>query len=109
MMEVLRSLVMQYRYVPHTRLRLDFETGVPLLLEQHLHALLKDWKWVPDKKVDGAQEMFKGLYEAEIINYVKTFDYNILLKDKVEMDSDSYNYICKKTAPYFDPTIDIIY
>jgi hypothetical protein len=109
MMEILRSWFTQYRYVPLTRLRLDFETGVPLLVEKHMHDVLSDWQWVPDKKVDGGQEMFKGLDEVEVIRYIKEFDYSVLLKGKVEMDSDDYKYICQKTSPYFDPTIDIPY
>lgn len=72
MMEILRSWFMHYRYVPHSLLRLDHETKDPYKLEKHIHKVLEDFKWVPDIKVDGAQEMFKDLDEEEVIEYIKT-------------------------------------
>lgn len=74
MMEILRSWFMKYRYVPETRLRLDHETKTPYELEKHIHDVLSDFKWMPDKKVDGRQEMFKGFDEEEVIAYIKTFE-----------------------------------
>lgn len=98
MMEILRSWFMQYRYVPHTRCRLDYETGVPLLLEKHLHTLLKEWKWVPDKKVDGGQEMFRDIDVEEVISYVKEFDYHLLLENITQISTEDYEYIRSKVA-----------
>ncbi len=72
MMEILRSWFMQYRYVPETRMRMDFETKTPYPLEQHIHEALSECKWIPDKKVDGANEMFMGIDEQEVIDYIKT-------------------------------------
>jgi len=72
MLEILRSWFMVYRYIPHTRLRLDYETKTPYELEKHIHDVLSDFKWVPEKKVDGGQEMFKGFDEEEVIDYIKT-------------------------------------
>ena len=72
MMEILRSWFMQYRYIPRTELRLDYETKVPYELEKHIHEILQEFKWVPEKKVDGAQEMFKGIEEEEVIAYIKS-------------------------------------
>lgn len=95
MMEILRSWFMAYRYVPHTRCMMDYETGVPLLIEKHLHSLLKEWKWVPDKKIDGAQEMFKDIDAREVIAYVKDFDYDLLLQGTT-IDEDDYQYIVSK-------------
>jgi len=101
MMEILRSWFMKYRYVPHTRCRMDYETGVPLLLEKHLHSLLKEFKWVPDKKVDGAQEMFSNIDVDEVISYVKNFDYSILLKG-TSIDSVDYEYIITRMPSTVD-------
>ena len=72
MLEILRSWFMVYRYIPETRMKLDFETEVPYELDKHVHEILRDFKWVPDKKVDGAQEMFRGLAEREVIDYIRT-------------------------------------
>lgn len=93
MMEILRSWFQAYRYVPHTRCRLDYETGVPVLLEKHLHQVLSEWKWVPDKKVDGGQEMFKDIDVEEVISYVKDFDYNLLLDGVNGMSTEDFVYI----------------
>jgi hypothetical protein len=106
MLEILRSWFMYYRYVPETRLRLDYETGVPLLFEQHIHEILKEFKWVPDKKVDGAQEMFKDLDEDEVIEYIKDFDYSTLASGKLSMATDDIIYITSKTeVPYEEDDI----
>ena len=108
MMEILRSWFQAYRYVPNTRCRLDFETGVPLLLEKHLHQVLSEWKWVPDKKVDGGQEMFKDIDVEEVISYVKDFDYSLLLKGVNAISTDDLDYIRSKIpAEEFDLDEDI--
>jgi len=108
MLEILRSWFMQYRYVPNTRCRLDYETGVPLLLEKHLHQLLSEWKWVPDKKVDGGQEMFKDIDVEEVISYVKDFDYSLLLNGVNAISTDDLDYIRSKIpAEEFDLDEDI--
>ena len=88
---------MCYRYVPNTRCLMDFETGVPLLVEKHVHALLKEWKWVPTKKVDGAQEMFKDLDIQEVISYVKNLDYSLLLNTST-INSEDFDYIHSKIS-----------
>lgn len=72
MLEILRSWFMAYRYVPQTHMRLDFETEIPYQLEKHIHEVLQEFKWVPEKKVDGSQEMFKDFDEEEVIKYIKT-------------------------------------
>lgn len=97
MMEIMRSWFMAFRYVPHTRCKMDFETGVPLLLEKHIHELLAEWKWVPEKKVDGAQEMFKDIYVQKVIDYIKNFDYSVLLSDS--LSSEDSLYIKSKMTP----------
>lgn len=107
MMEILRSWFVAYRYVPLCELRLDYSTGVPLLLEQHMHDVLKEFKWVPDKKVDGGQEMFTGLEESEVIDYVKNFDYSVLLKGKTTMEESDSSYILSKITVKEDITKDI--
>ena len=102
MMEVLRSWFMAYRYVPFTRSRLDFETGVPYLLEQHLHELLAEWKWVPEKKTDGHTELFKDIDVDEVIDYIKNIDYSLLLpKGSKSISTEDYNYILSKSAVEF--------
>lgn len=107
MMEILRSWFTLYRYVPHAELRLDKETGVPLLLEKHMHEVLKEWKYVPDKKVDGAQEMFMDLNEDIVIDYLKHFDYSLLL-NCTTIKTQDYNYIQSQINPLnLDPVEDI--
>lgn len=107
MMEILRSWFMQYRYVPLAKLRLDHATGVPLLFEQHMHKILADWKWVPNKKVDGAQEMFKDLNEEAVLEYIKEFDYRTLMEGKQTMKSEDIAYIISQGSNCYDPDEDI--
>jgi len=107
MMEILRSWFMQYRYVPHAELRLDKETGVPLLLEKHMHEVLSEWKYVPDKKVDGAQEMFTDINEEYLLDYLKHFDYSLLLRC-TKIKCQDYDYIHSQINPTnLDPVEDI--
>lgn len=96
MMEILRSWFMQYRYVPEAKLRLDFATGVPLLFEQHIHEMLKDHKWIPDKKVDGGQEMFKNICVDTVKDYVKNIDHWKLIEGKDKVKEEDMAYILKK-------------
>jgi len=107
MMEILRSWFIKYRYVPTARLKLDFETGVPALLEKHIHKLLKEFKWVPDKKVSGRQEMFANIDDKQVIDYIKNIDYSILLKGKRKISSKDYAYICSKADNNFDINEDV--
>jgi len=106
MMEILRSWFMQYRYVPRTELRLDKETGVPRLLEKHMHTILAEWKWVPDKKVDGGQEMFTGLDEEVVLDYLKNFDYQDLLVNCTSIATVDYDYIQTQLPPKPVETFD---
>ncbi len=96
MMEILRSWFTKYRYVPHARLRLDKETGVPRLLEKHIHEILDEWNWIPDKDVEGKTEMFKGLHESEVLDYIRNFDYSVLLKGLTTIKSVDAEYIEKQ-------------
>jgi hypothetical protein len=107
MMEILRSWFVQYRYVPLAKLRLDHATGVPLLFEKHMHEILKEYKWVPDKKVSGGQEMFQDLDEAVVIDYIKNFDYQTLMEGKQSMNSDDVLYILSQKDNKFNPDEDI--
>lgn len=107
MMEILRSWFVQYRYVPLAKLRLDYATGVPFLFEQHMHKVLKEFKWVPSKKVDGAQEMFHCLDEKVVIDYIKNFDYQLLMEDKQKIKASDVTYIMSKQENYYDPQEDI--
>lgn len=107
MMEILRSWFTAYRYIPHTELRLDKETGVPLLLEKHMHEVLKEWKYIPDKRVDGYQEMFIDLDEDIVLDYLKHFDYKLLL-NCTDIKIPDYNYIQSQINPTnLDPLEDI--
>lgn len=109
MMEILRSWFMAFRYVPTARLKLDKETGVPLLLEKHMHELLADLRWNPSKKVDGGTEMFTDVDEEAVLEYLRNFDYRELLK-VTKIKSKDYDWIIKelnKDLPeWVPPTID---
>lgn len=71
MMEILRSWFVSYRFVPHTELKLDMETDEPLEVEQHIHKVLAHKQWIPNNKVSGGTEMFTGIDEFRVIQYLR--------------------------------------
>ena len=71
MMEILRSWFVAYRFVPYAELRLDREVENPRQLEKLAHKLLEDFRWIPDKKVEGGTEMFTGLDELRLLHFLK--------------------------------------
>ena len=76
MMEVLRSWFVAYRFVPYTELKLDREVINPRAMEKLAHKVLKDFRWDPDKKVDGGTEMFTGLAEAPLLHFLRHLEVN---------------------------------
>lgn len=76
MMEILRSWFMQYRFVPHSELKLDMETGRPRELEEHIHKILAHKQFIPTHKVSGGTEMFIDIDEFRVLQFLKqTNDY----------------------------------
>lgn len=71
MMEILRSWFTKYRFVPYSELKLDMETGRPLEIEQHMHKMLAHKQYVPGEKVSGGTEMFEGIDEFRVLQYLK--------------------------------------
>jgi len=104
MMEILRSFFHEYCYIPICELRRDKSTPIPRLLEKHLHQLLRDWQFVPDRKTDGYKEMFYGLDEEVLLDYIDNLDYRELLIGKTSMLSKDYDAI--KEAIAQQPTPD---
>jgi len=93
MMEIVYSFFKVYRYIPHTELRRDKKVLVPLQVEQHIHRLLKDYKYVFDKKFGGSTEFFIDLDEEVLLDYLDNFKYIDLLEGKTSLDSTIYNNI----------------
>lgn len=71
MMEILRSWFMAFRFVPYTELRLDMHTHRPLELEAHIHRILDHKRYRPDYDVSGHTEMFTGINEFRVIQFLK--------------------------------------
>lgn len=74
MMEILRSWFNQFRFVPHSELRLDMECSNPAELETYIHHLLAPNQFIPTHKVSGGTEMFVDLNELRLINYLKSYN-----------------------------------
>jgi len=85
MMEILRSWFMAYRFIPHTELKLDREVLDPRGMEKTAHKVLEDFRWIPDKKVDGGTEMFTGLDEVRLLHFLRHLE--------VHTDTDHINTI----------------
>jgi hypothetical protein len=73
MMEILRSWFMAYRFVPYAELRLDMECRDAYKLEQYIHKILSNNRFEPDLKVDGGTEMFIGINELRVIQFLKAY------------------------------------
>jgi len=76
LMEILRSWFTAYRFVPYTELKLDREVTTPRQIESLAHKILKDFRWTPDKKVDGGTEMFTGLGELQLLHFLRHLEIN---------------------------------
>ncbi|NOQ48134.1 MAG: hypothetical protein GQ576_03190 [Methanococcoides sp.] len=76
MMELLRSWFMKFRFVPYTELKLDMETGRPFEIENHIHKILEHKKFAPSEKVSGGTEMFVGINEFRVLQYLRHCDDN---------------------------------
>lgn len=85
MMEILRSWFVTYRFVPYAELKLDREVENPREIEKLAHRLLADFRWKPDKKVDGGTEMFVGLDELRLLHFLRHLE--------VTQDVDNINLV----------------
>ena len=74
MMEILRSWFTQFRFVPHSELRLDMPCSNPLELEQYIHQLLKPNQFIPNHKVSGGTEMFTDINELRLLTYLQSYN-----------------------------------
>ena len=88
MMEILRSWFSRFRFVPYSELRLDLKVLCPKELETHIHKILHHKRFHPHMKVDGGTEMFIGIDEFRVIQYLKMFNEDVspLLKDLSDED-----------------------
>ena len=77
MMEILRSWFNRYRFVPHSELKLDMETGRPLEIEAHIHKCLAHKKYAPSEKVSGGTEMFIDIDEFRVLQYLRHCNDNL--------------------------------
>lgn len=85
MMEILRSWFMSYRFVPYAELKLDREVSDPSGMEKLAHRVLEDFRWCPDKKVDGGTEMFTGLGELQLLHFLRHLE--------VSQDAENINLV----------------
>lgn len=71
MMEILRSWFMAFRFVPYTELRLDMHTHKPKEIEAYIHRILDHKRYRPAHDVSGHTEMFAGINEFRVIQFLK--------------------------------------
>ena len=98
MMEIARSWFMAYRFLPYAELRLDMECSCPLELEQHMHKILKDKKFIPNEKVDGGTEMFTDINEFRVLHYLRSFN-DELLRTPLKLKDEDYKNLCQLISP----------
>ncbi len=90
MMEILESFFKVYRYVPNVRMRRDKKVIVPRLVEKYMHEDLEELSYSFDKKFGGSTEFFIGVDEDLLLDYLDNFDYTVLLKGVMSMNTDDY-------------------
>jgi len=94
MMEILRSWFVAYRYVPLTVMKLDMKCDDPHKLEKHIHKILKNNQYLPDKKVSGGTEMFKNVDEVKVIAFLKAYN-NSMCVNPDQLTEKEYGVICR--------------
>ena len=97
MMELLRSWFTRFRYIPHTVLKLDMECGRPKELEAHIHKVLSHKQFIPHMKVEGRTEMFTGIDEQRLLQYIRVFDENHF--PNLELTEENYKHLGELVAP----------
>jgi len=97
MMELLRSWFIRFRYVPYTVLKLDMECGRPKELEAHIHKVLAHKKFIPHMKVEGRTEMFTGIDELRLLQYIRVFNEDHF--PKLKLTDENYRILGKRIAP----------
>jgi hypothetical protein len=101
MMEILRSWFCAYRFVPHAELKLDLETGFPRQLESYMHKVLANYRFVPDKDVEGKTEMFTGINEFRVLHHLRSFKGEDIL-EVADLTPQNYRHLgellCKPTG-----------
>jgi len=96
MMEILRSWFMAFRFVPYAELKLDMDCDSPAELEKHIHRVLKSKQFVPNHKVDGGTEMFIGVDERRVIQYLRRFNTRNLETELTDKDCSA---LCQLISP----------
>ena len=102
MFEVLQSFFQVFRYSPKCELRRDKKVLIPRLVEKHLHELLAELSYKPEKQFDGSTEFFHNLDEDSLLDYLDSFDYTELLKNKTTIKKQDLIAITEaidKTTP----------
>jgi hypothetical protein len=54
-------------------------------MEKLAHKVLKDFRWDPEKKVDGGTEMFTGLGELQLLHFLRHLE--------VDQDAENVNVV----------------
>lgn len=97
MLEILRSWFTKYRFIPYSQLRLDMEANDPLDIEEHIHKVLAHKRYVPEEKVQGHTEMFTGIDEFRVIQYLKHC--GKAQKIKTKLTAKDYNHLGQFLSP----------
>ena len=71
MMEILRSWFNKYRFIPYSKLKLDMATTNVDAIEKHIHKMLKHRQFIPNEDVQGKTEMFTGIDETKVLQFIK--------------------------------------
>jgi len=98
LMEITKSFLVTYRYIPNIRLRKDKKTLVPRLLEKYMHDLLDEYRYDFDKKFDGYKEFFIDIDEEVLLDYLDNFDDLDLLKGIDSMETKYYDILVKEAS-----------
>lgn len=97
-MEILRSWFTKFRFVPYSELKLDMETGRPLEIEAHIHKCLAHKNYLPDRKVEGGTEMFTGIDEFRVLQYLRHCNDN-LFDEPLGLTDDDYKHLGQLISP----------
>ena len=75
MLELAADHFRVYRYIPKMYAKRFTKTSCYYQMESDLHEMYKEYKYIPDKKIDGGTELFSGLDEDKLLDdYAKLID-----------------------------------
>jgi len=74
------------------------ETGRPAEIEKHIHKILAHRQYDPEHRISGGTEMFVGVNEFRVIQYLRNCNDNLFDKP-LELSDNDYKHLGQLISP----------